>query len=144
VNGIRVAAALADDEPEALAVAILYGLGLGFTVDINGNESPDGDNPIREDWVYGQGGTPQPIPSRTVTTDTTVTPADGNIWVDATAAPITVTMCPIAQLQYNLTIGKTDSTSNTVTIVCLAGDSIQGQSTQVLNLTRLSITISNS
>ena len=24
-----------------------------FTVDINGNESPDGDAPIREDWIYG-------------------------------------------------------------------------------------------
>ncbi len=27
-----------------------------FTVDINGNESPDGDQPIREDWVFGQVG----------------------------------------------------------------------------------------
>lgn len=25
----------------------------GFTVDVNGNESPDGDQPIREDWIYG-------------------------------------------------------------------------------------------
>jgi hypothetical protein len=29
----------------------------GFTVDVNGNESPDGDAPIREDWVYGAVGT---------------------------------------------------------------------------------------
>ena len=28
----------------------------GFTVDINGNESPDGDAPIREDWVFGAEG----------------------------------------------------------------------------------------
>ena len=28
----------------------------GFTVDVNGNESPDGDNPVREDWVYGAPG----------------------------------------------------------------------------------------
>jgi hypothetical protein len=28
-----------------------------FTVDVNGVESPDGDNPIREDWIYGQVGT---------------------------------------------------------------------------------------
>ena len=28
----------------------------GFTVDVNGNESPDGDAPIREDWVYGAAG----------------------------------------------------------------------------------------
>jgi hypothetical protein len=28
----------------------------GFTVDINGNESPDGDNPIREDWIFGSPG----------------------------------------------------------------------------------------
>jgi hypothetical protein len=30
----------------------------GFTVDVNGNESPDsGDAPIREDWIYGSLGT---------------------------------------------------------------------------------------
>jgi hypothetical protein len=30
----------------------------GFTVDVNGNESPDnGDAPIREDWIYGTLGT---------------------------------------------------------------------------------------
>jgi hypothetical protein len=28
----------------------------GFTVDVNGNESPDGDGPIREDWIYGAAG----------------------------------------------------------------------------------------
>jgi len=28
----------------------------GFTVDVNGNESPDGDAPIREDWIYGAAG----------------------------------------------------------------------------------------
>ena len=28
----------------------------GFTVDVNGNESPDGDAPIREDWVFGADG----------------------------------------------------------------------------------------
>lgn len=27
-----------------------------FTVDINGTESPDGDNPVREDWVFGDPG----------------------------------------------------------------------------------------
>ena len=29
----------------------------GFTVDVNGTESPDGDGPIREDWIYGAVGT---------------------------------------------------------------------------------------
>ncbi len=28
----------------------------GFTVDVNGVESPDGDGPIREDWIYGEEG----------------------------------------------------------------------------------------
>ena len=28
----------------------------GFTVDVNGNESPDGDVAIREDWIYGAEG----------------------------------------------------------------------------------------
>src|SRR5436190_20656354 len=27
-----------------------------FNVDMNGNESPDGDAPIREDWVFGAEG----------------------------------------------------------------------------------------
>ena len=27
-----------------------------FTIDVNGNESPDGDAPIREDWVFGAEG----------------------------------------------------------------------------------------
>jgi hypothetical protein len=30
----------------------------GFTVDVNGNESPDGDQPLREDWIYGEVGAP--------------------------------------------------------------------------------------
>jgi hypothetical protein len=30
----------------------------GFTVDANGNESPDGDQPFREDWIYGEVGAP--------------------------------------------------------------------------------------
>jgi hypothetical protein len=28
----------------------------GFTVDVNGVESPDGDAPIREDWIFGDEG----------------------------------------------------------------------------------------
>jgi hypothetical protein len=28
----------------------------GFTVDVNGNESPDGDQPMREDWIFGAEG----------------------------------------------------------------------------------------
>ena len=28
----------------------------GFTIDVNGNEPPDGDAPIREDWVFGAEG----------------------------------------------------------------------------------------
>jgi hypothetical protein len=30
----------------------------GFTVDVNGNESRDGDQPFREDWIYGEVGAP--------------------------------------------------------------------------------------
>ena len=36
-----------------LDVALLIA---GFTVDVNGNESPDGDQPIREDWIFGADG----------------------------------------------------------------------------------------
>jgi hypothetical protein len=28
----------------------------GFLVDVNGNESPEGDGPIREEWIYGSAG----------------------------------------------------------------------------------------
>jgi hypothetical protein len=28
----------------------------GFTVDVNGNESDEGDGPVREDWIYGEVG----------------------------------------------------------------------------------------
>jgi hypothetical protein len=33
----------------------------GFTVDISGNESPDGDVPIREDWIFGATGQPHAL-----------------------------------------------------------------------------------
>jgi hypothetical protein len=48
----------------------------GFTVDINGNESPDGDNPIREDWIYGAVGQVKSL----------VIPAAGTLGIQSDAA----------------------------------------------------------
>ena len=48
----------------------------GFTVDINGVESPDGDNPIREDWIFGSQGT------RTITASDTQRITDGTVLCD--------------------------------------------------------------
>jgi len=48
----------------------------GFTVDINGVESPDGNNPIREDWIFGSQGT------RTITASDTQRITDGTMLCD--------------------------------------------------------------
>ena len=51
----------------------------GFTVDVNGNESPDGDVPIREDWVFGAEGAGK-VSGFTL-------PANGVLGIQADAAP---------------------------------------------------------
>ena len=51
----------------------------GFTVDTLGNESPDGDGPIREDWIYGNEGN-GPVAGFTLQ-------ADGTLAVESDAAP---------------------------------------------------------
>ena len=51
----------------------------GFTVDENGNESPDGDGPIREDWIYGAEGN-GPVAGFTLQ-------VDGTLGISTDAAP---------------------------------------------------------
>ena len=51
----------------------------GFTVDENGIESPDGDGPIREDWIYGNEGT-GPVAGFTLQ-------VDGTLAIQSNAAP---------------------------------------------------------
>ena len=83
----------------------------GFTVDVNGNESPDGDQPFREDWIYGAQGT------RIVTASTTVLHTDGTIQVDTTAGNISVSLPdPGTMLNQSVLIQKISADSNTVTI----------------------------
>jgi len=86
---------------------------------VNGNESPDGDQPFREDWIYGQ---PNIISNLQVTTGTggvnswTITPQPQTVEVDATNGPATVTLSPFAQwLGDDITIVKVDSSANAVT-----------------------------
>jgi hypothetical protein len=51
----------------------------GFTVDVNGNESPDGDVAIREDWIYGAEGLAK-VAGFTL-------PVSGTLGIQADAAP---------------------------------------------------------
>jgi hypothetical protein len=51
----------------------------GFTVDSSGNESPDGDGPIREDWIFGSQGASN-VAGFTLQ-------ADGTLGVQSDAAP---------------------------------------------------------
>jgi hypothetical protein len=50
----------------------------GFTVDSNGNDCPDGDVPIREDWIYGAEGEAQAR---------SVLPVAGVLGIQSDAAP---------------------------------------------------------
>lgn len=81
-------------------------------------------------------------PPRKVTANTTVLPTDTEIQVDATAGPITVTMCAATALLYQLTVRKIDGTANAVAVVAATGDDIQGSTSQALTLTRPSIIMS--
>ena len=103
----------------------------GFTVDVNGTESPDGDQPIREDWIYGQ---PNIITNLQVTTGTggvnswTITPQPQTVEVDATNGPATVTLSPFSQwVGDDITIVKTDFSANAVTWqTASSGDTVTG------------------
>ncbi len=92
----------------------------GFTVDINGVESPDGLNPIREDWVFGSQGT------REVFADTTQLVTDGVILCDTTAGQITVQLLSFA-LAPNvlLIIQKISSDANAVVILPATGEAFE-------------------
>jgi hypothetical protein len=106
----------------------------GFTVDVNGNESPDGDQPIREDWIYGQ---PNTVTQLTVTTGTggvnafTLTPVPQTVEVDATTGPATITLPPFSEwLGNDITIVKTDTSANAVTWqTASSGDRVTGLGT---------------
>jgi len=101
----------------------------GFTVDVNGNESPDGDGPIREDWIYGAQGT------RTITVSCTMLATDSLIAADATAAAIVYTALPFAQVpNQTFTVTKADNSAHTVSIALQSGDTFDdGTSSVVLS-----------
>jgi len=109
----------------------------GFTVDENGNESVDGDGPVREDWIYGQG-------NLAITVNTTVTIALGytQVWVDASAGPFMITIPAIGSLQQPITLTRVDTTTNVVTIFSADGSTFFGQpSVQLDNVSLVSVTI---
>lgn len=104
----------------------------GFTVDINGIESPDGPNPFREDWIFGAQGT-RDITTGDPSTDMLLT--DGLVKFHTGPGPIVYNMLPMSQLPNRLFIWqKQTSDANTVTIQAAAGDAFDelGSTTIVL------------
>ena len=83
----------------------------GYTVDQNGIESPDGDGPIREDWIFGD----PPLVTQ-VSEDTTLTPQAQTCEADATADAFTITLAPFSEwLGFDITIVKVDGSTNAIT-----------------------------
>jgi hypothetical protein len=83
----------------------------GYTVDENGIESPDGDGPIREDWIFGD----PPLVTQ-VSVDTALTPQAQTCEADATDGPFTITLAPFSEwLGFDITIVKVDGSTNAIT-----------------------------
>lgn len=104
----------------------------GFTVDINGVESPDGPNSLREDWVFGAQGT-RDVTTGDPSTDMLLT--DGLVKFHTGPGPITYNMLPMSQLPNRMFIWqKQTSDANTVTIQAAAGDAFDelGSTTIIL------------
>ena len=106
----------------------------GFTVDINGVESPDGNNPCREDWVFGAQST------RIVTADTDMLQTDGLVIFDTSVnnTDITYQCLPAAQLPNRIFIWQRRSPEDgkTVYIQAAAGDAFDAALTTTLTLTK--------
>jgi hypothetical protein len=110
----------------------------GFTVDVNGVESPDGNNPIREDWIFGAQGT------RTITASDTQRATDGTVLVDcsnltgddATAGGISFQCLPAAQVpNVDLIVQKQifdPPDGKTVWVNAAAGEAFADGSTQIV------------
>jgi hypothetical protein len=98
----------------------------GFTVDVNGVESSDGDAPIREDWIYGAQGT------RTITASSTMLATDGLVLCDTTAGDLTYTMLPFSEVpNQEVLVVKVTGDTNTVAVQTTAGDTFDDGSTQI-------------
>lgn len=99
----------------------------GFTVDVDGPESPDGNAPIREDWIFGSQGT------REVTADDTQRITDGTLLFDTTAGNITYQCLSASQVPnvylvlQKITVGD----GNTVTINAASGEAFEDGSTSI-------------
>jgi len=92
----------------------------GFTVDSNGNESPDGDAPIREDWIYGAQG----VRTVTAAAGAPELPTDGTIKLDGSAGPFTWQCLPAAQhLNAEVFYVKVTSDANPITVLAASGES---------------------
>ena len=110
----------------------------GFTVDINGVESPDGDNPIREDWIFGSQGT------RTITASDTQRITDGTVLCDCsnltgadlTAGGIAFQCLPAAEVPNVYLVVQKEVFSPpdgmTVTILPASGEAFADGSTSIV------------
>lgn len=101
----------------------------GFTVDIYGNESADQDQPVREQWIYGND------PSRVVNVFTSIyyqQQNDVTLYVYTAAGPVTIYLLPDKEWFSDLFITKVTADGNAVTVIPAAGESINGQAALVI------------
>jgi hypothetical protein len=130
----------------------------GFTVDVNGNESPDGDAPVREDWIYGAVGT-NASPGATLQVagtlaigsnqapplqlNATRTPNEVVALVGAapTGAGLTININVGGVLWMNLTIPAGDLSVQATTAQLTAAGSIAGSASITMDITAVGTTV---
>jgi len=133
----------------------------GFTVDTNGNESPDEDAPIREDWVYGAAGN-NASPGATLQVDGTLaigsnqapplqlnanrTPSAviGLVGTAPTGAGLTVNINVGGTLWMTLTIAAGDLSVQATSAQLTAGGQIAGGASITLDITAVGTTVPGS
>lgn len=76
-------------------------------------------------------------PARVVTANTTINKdTDHTLYVDASAGPVTITMCPLADVSEGreFVIEKIDTSANAVSVTCDGAEKIEARSSAVLAL----------
>lgn len=109
-----------------------------LTVDGGDTESIEALSPIREIYLFGAPGALS-YSEVTITADYTYDGSANLILADASGGPIIVTLPPVVKAE--ITVKKTDSSANTVTVVADAADDIDGDPDFVLTAEGQSIVI---
>lgn len=110
----------------------------------------DGDmlvwDATRGEWVRLQGNfIPFRLPWRSVSADYTIDPAtDGGIEVDASGGPITITLIAVAGNEgRTFIVKKIDASANTVTILPVGADTIDGDASEIILFQWTAVVISS-